>query len=128
MAARYIPESLCWHVLDGISQALLWLHHGYKHTFPFNHHMEHDDDWHPILISDITPANSESCIFLENAGKSWKANELALVYFAAREGRETHRDVKLGNFRSAAVNTSKIWNKAFSPPWIPQHGPYTAPV
>lgn len=59
-----IPEGLCWHVLDGISQALLWLHHGHKHTFPFNHHMEHDDDWHPILFTDITPANSKSRVVL----------------------------------------------------------------
>lgn len=57
---REIPESLCWHVLDGISQALLWLHFGHKDTFPFDRHMGHDDDWHPILIMNITPTNSES--------------------------------------------------------------------
>ncbi|KAI9877657.1 MAG: hypothetical protein M1830_003176 [Pleopsidium flavum] len=77
-----IPESLCWHVLDGISQALLWLHYGHKDTFPFDQHMGHDDDWHSILIADIGPKN---------------------IFFCAPEGNETYGDVKLGCFGSASV-------------------------
>lgn len=57
-----IPESLCWHVLGGITQALLWLHYGHKHTFPFDQHIIHDDDWHPVIIAEINPTNSKTVI------------------------------------------------------------------
>ncbi|SLM41063.1 Serine/threonine/dual specificity protein kinase, catalytic domain [Lasallia pustulata] len=91
-----IPESLCWHVLEGISQALLWLHHGHKHTFPFDTHVWHDDDWHPILIGKITPAN---------------------IYFTAPEDEATYGDVKLGCFQSATVVSSPMDISAPRPAW-----------
>ncbi|KAI9808886.1 MAG: hypothetical protein M1827_007161 [Pycnora praestabilis] len=87
-----IPDSLCWHVLDGISQALLWLHTGYKDTFPFDRHMAHDDDWQPVLIGEISPASSKPPIS---------------IYFCAPKGNETYGTVKLGGFGSASILASE---------------------
>ncbi len=64
-----IPESLCWHVLDGITQALLWLHHGHRHTFPFDQHMIRDDDWHPVTIVQISPTNSKGIVKMTSSKK-----------------------------------------------------------
>lgn len=55
---RELPEGLCWHVLDGISNALLWLHYGCKHTFLSDYNMDHGDDWHRILMTEINPSKS----------------------------------------------------------------------
>ncbi|KAI9788080.1 MAG: hypothetical protein M1833_003125 [Piccolia ochrophora] len=54
-----MPESLCWHVLSGVAKALMYLHTGVKHTFPFDRTMVQDDDWHPVMIADISPSKSE---------------------------------------------------------------------
>ncbi|KAI9709412.1 MAG: hypothetical protein M1812_007689 [Candelaria pacifica] len=89
-----IPESLCWHVLDGIVQAFLWLHYGHKSTFPFNRHMLHDDDWHPILMTDINPAN---------------------IYFCSPEEDETYGLVKLGNFGAASICSSGATAEVITP-------------
>ena len=62
-----IPESLCWHVLDGIAQALLWLHHGVKRTFLPNR--LYDDDWHPIIGVQISPKNSEAIRKISQSNK-----------------------------------------------------------
>lgn len=48
---RAIPESLCWHVLEGVTNALLWLHYGLDNT-----HVE--DDWNPIALINIHPGAS----------------------------------------------------------------------
>ncbi|KAI9775003.1 MAG: hypothetical protein M1835_005977 [Candelina submexicana] len=89
-----IPESLCWHVLDGINQALLWLHYGHKDTFPFDRHMGHDDDWHPVLMTDINPAN---------------------IYFCSPEEDETYGLVKLGNFGTATICSSVATAEVITP-------------
>ncbi|TVY75914.1 Serine/threonine-protein kinase ATG1, partial [Lachnellula suecica] len=52
-----LPESLCWHVLRSISRALLWLHHGVKETDGIpGEWVNHDEDWHAILIMDVSPS------------------------------------------------------------------------
>ncbi|KZF21162.1 kinase-like protein [Xylona heveae TC161] len=80
--ALEIPESLVWHVLAGMTQALLWLHFGQKISYPFNSHMQHDDDWQPVLMTDINPTK---------------------IYFCAPEGNETYGRVKLGGFQRALI-------------------------
>ena len=50
------------------------------------------------------------------------------VYFAAPEGEETYGDVKLGNFRSAVVQSSPVFIETLRPAWVPADGPYNAPV
>lgn len=119
-----MPESLCWHVLDGISQALLWLHHGHKHTFLFDQHMPHDDDWHPIIIGQISPGNSKAFKF----NKSQQGSNGCIVYFTGTEDGETDGDVKLGCFQSASVCSTSNLVEALSPPWVEADGPYMAPV
>ncbi|MCJ1261463.1 hypothetical protein MMC22_001327 [Lobaria immixta] len=101
-----LPESLCWHVLDGISKALLWLHCGRKHTFPYDSDMNHDDDWQPITITELTPAN---------------------IYFTASHGNETYGDVKLGGFRSARVHSSDKSTISIKPIWVEQNSAYMPP-
>lgn len=54
-----IPESLCWHVLDGISKALLWLHYGRNNTFPFDNRIDYSHEWHPITLHYLDPTKSE---------------------------------------------------------------------
>lgn len=56
---REIPESLCWHVLDGLSKAMLWLQLGKRVE---NEHLTPtaDVDWHPVLVTYMTPANGKT--------------------------------------------------------------------
>lgn len=82
--ARFsLPESLCWHVLRSISKALLWLHYGVKETAGIpGEYMKYDDDWHPILVMDISPGQ---------------------IWFKRPEGGETYGECKLGGFQWARV-------------------------
>lgn len=48
---RAIPESLCWHVLEGVTNALLWLHYGYSNS-------RQKKDWSPIALINIHPGSS----------------------------------------------------------------------
>jgi hypothetical protein len=78
-----LPESLCWHVLLSITKALLWLHHGVKETEGIpGEYMKHDDDWQPILIRDVSPAQ---------------------VWFKMPKPGETYGECKLGGFQWAKV-------------------------
>lgn len=122
-----LPESLCWHVLDGISKALLWLHCGRKHTFPYDSDMNHDDDWQPVTITELSPANSKaypSCLKMKRA-----LNLIGYaVYFTASRGNETYGDVKLGGFRSARVHSSDKFTISIKPIWVEQNSAYMPPV
>ncbi len=79
-----LPESLCWYVLRSISRALLWLHHGVKETagIPGDWN-QHDDDWHAILIMDISPGQ---------------------IWFKRPVADETFGECKLGGFHWARVS------------------------
>jgi len=81
-----LPESLCWHVLRSISNALLWLHHGVKETPGIPGEREkHDNDWHPILIMDVSPGQ---------------------IFFQKPKGEEYYGPCKLGGFQYARVTGS----------------------
>ncbi|KAI9805933.1 MAG: hypothetical protein M1825_000547 [Sarcosagium campestre] len=77
-----IPEALCWHVLDALSKALLYLHHGQKYTFPFDRIMLQDDDWHPILVRKIVPSK---------------------IFLCKPQETELYGQVKLGGLNDACV-------------------------
>jgi len=78
-----LPESLCWHVLGSIARALNWLHHGLKETEGIpGDWMAHDDDWMPILIRDVSPAQ---------------------IWFKRATGGVTYGECKLGGFGKANV-------------------------
>ncbi|KAG9239156.1 kinase-like domain-containing protein [Amylocarpus encephaloides] len=87
-----LPESLCWHVLRSISRALLWLHTGYKEDVELNW-QKHDEDWHPILIRDVSPEQ---------------------IWFKRPDGRrgETFGECKLGGFQWAKVTGTGFGEKA----------------
>jgi len=81
-----LPESLCWHVLRSVSRALLWLHHGVKETEGIDRkYVLHDDDWHPILIRDVSPGQ---------------------IWFKHPTKGETYGECKLGGFQWAKVTGS----------------------
>ncbi|CAL3972131.1 hypothetical protein PZA11_005323 [Diplocarpon coronariae] len=78
-----LPESLCWHVLRSISRALLWLHYGVKETAGVpGEWMKHDDDWHAILIMDVSPGQ---------------------IWFKKPVADESFGECKLGGFQWARV-------------------------
>ncbi|KAK0112571.1 hypothetical protein ONS96_001806 [Cadophora gregata f. sp. sojae] len=78
-----LPEALCWHVLRSISRALLWLHYGVKETIGIpGDFQKHDDDWHTILIRDVSPGQ---------------------IWFKRPVGEETYGECKLGGFQWAKV-------------------------
>ena len=78
-----LPESLCWHVLRSITRALLWLHEGVKETGGFDGEWRKiDDDWHPILIMDVSPGQ---------------------IWFQKPKGPEFYGSCKLGGFQWAKV-------------------------
>ncbi|RDL37150.1 uncharacterized protein BP5553_04583 [Venustampulla echinocandica] len=91
-----LPESLCWHVLRSISRALLWLHHGIKETEGIPGEWgKHDDDWHAVLIMDVSP---EQIWFKKPDGAKG-------VFYGA---------CKLGGFQQAKVCGSVGWKVAIS--------------
>ncbi|KAM0254894.1 hypothetical protein ACHAQJ_006331 [Trichoderma viride] len=90
----YLPESLCWHVLTSLLNAITYLHDG-KRLFldtkapPGEERkwMSVDQDWNPILHRAIEPRN---------------------IFFQHPRGIETYGLCKLGNFEHAVVTNHVI--------------------
>lgn len=111
---RAIPESLCWHVLEGVTSALLWLHYGYQKS-------SREGDWNPIAMINIHPGASmfshpspslAFCLshsFLiqkrEESGRKYPPllTQKPLVYFTAPRGDETYGVAKVSSFDDAIV-------------------------
>ncbi|RYP92882.1 hypothetical protein DL770_001053 [Monosporascus sp. CRB-9-2] len=87
--SRFLPESLCWHVLCSVLKALAWLHDGatsLKFNKQLGQYIEMGPDdpyWQPILHRNITPAN---------------------IFFTHPKRHETYGLCKLGNFGQAFVS------------------------
>ncbi|KAK8044935.1 hypothetical protein PG993_004959 [Apiospora rasikravindrae] len=62
---RFLPESMCWHVLCSILKGLAWLHDGLREDLnPHTKEYEIFDaglDWQTILHRDIAPSNIFFC-------------------------------------------------------------------
>ncbi|KAL5092341.1 hypothetical protein Trisim1_001600 [Trichoderma cf. simile WF8] len=90
----YLPESLCWHVLTSLLNAITYLHDG-KRLFldtkvPAGEERQWlpvDQDWNPILHRAIEPVN---------------------IFFQHPRGSETYGLCKLGNFEHAVVTNHVI--------------------
>lgn len=90
----YLLESLCWHVLTSLLNAITYLHDG-KRLFldtkasPGEERkwMSVDQDWNPILHRAIEPRN---------------------IFFQHPRGIETYGLCKLGNFEHAVVTNHVI--------------------
>ncbi|KAK4085291.1 uncharacterized protein Triagg1_281 [Trichoderma aggressivum f. europaeum] len=90
----YLPESLCWHVLTSLLNAITYLHDG-KRLFldtkaPAGEERQWlpvDQDWNPILHRAIEPEN---------------------IFFQHPRGSETYGPCKLGNFEHAVVTNHVI--------------------
>ena len=90
-----LPESLCWHVLQSISKALLWLHYGVKETAgKGGDWTTHDDDWQPVLIRDVSPGQ---------------------IWFKHPKRDETYGECKLGGFTWAKVTAYPVGKVAVAP-------------
>ncbi|KAI9151842.1 hypothetical protein HJFPF1_09053 [Paramyrothecium foliicola] len=83
---RYLPESLCWHVLRSLLRAVVFLHDGKRRAFDHDGKLRSwvslDADWNPILHRALEPTN---------------------VFFQHPRGRETYGPCKLGHFTDAAM-------------------------
>ncbi|KAL7911967.1 kinase-like domain-containing protein [Trichoderma velutinum] len=90
----YLPESLCWHVLISLLNAITYLHDG-KRLFldakaPAGEERQWllvDEDWNPILHRAIEPRN---------------------IFFQHPRGSETYGLCKLANFEHAVVTNHVI--------------------
>jgi serine/threonine protein kinase len=82
---KFLPESLCWHVLISILRALTWLHDGMRMLDTEDGRVleEVHDDWMPILHGSITPEN---------------------IHFQHPRGTEVFGVCKLANFSTAFVS------------------------
>ncbi|SPO04954.1 uncharacterized protein DNG_07639 [Cephalotrichum gorgonifer] len=85
---RYMPESLCWHVLRSVLSALTYLHEGSRAFCEEDDMVENwmssvDDDWHPVLHGAVTAEN---------------------IFFQHPRGTETYGVCKLGNFSQAFIS------------------------
>ena len=84
---KYMPESLCWHVLRSVLGALVYLHEGTR-LFCEGDATESylarvDDDWHPVLHGAVAPES---------------------IFFQHPRGTEEYGVCKLGNFSGAFVS------------------------
>lgn len=94
---RWLPESLCWHVLTSVLKALAWLHDGYREEDIIvdgangeavrdqraDDRQSRDEDWLSVLHRDVTAAN---------------------IFFQHPKGTETYGTCKLGNYSSVYVS------------------------
>ncbi|KAI1805318.1 hypothetical protein F4811DRAFT_570217 [Daldinia bambusicola] len=84
---KFLPESLCWHVLISVLKALAWLHDGSPElvaTGPGTFGMNPTPDWNPALHRNITPAN---------------------IHFQQPRRNETYGQCKLGNYGSLYLSS-----------------------
>ncbi|KAI1472800.1 uncharacterized protein F4812DRAFT_464851 [Daldinia caldariorum] len=84
---KFLPESLCWHVLISVLKALAWLHDGSPElvaTGPGRFGMDPTPDWNPALHRNITPAN---------------------IHFQQPRRNETYGQCKLGNYSSLYLSS-----------------------
>ncbi|KAI9890462.1 MAG: hypothetical protein M1814_003946 [Vezdaea aestivalis] len=83
---EWMPETLCWHVLEGMAKALRWLHTGVKSFKVLSQDLERDFDWQSIYVMRIEPGH---------------------IYFRAKEAGKMYGQVKLGNLNHAKLGATK---------------------
>ncbi|KAI1116422.1 hypothetical protein F5Y14DRAFT_64099 [Nemania sp. NC0429] len=80
-AAKFLPESLCWHVLTSLLRAITWLHDGVYDVVQGEDGrwkmIDEGAEWLPMLHRNITPQN---------------------VFIGYPRRREWYGPVKLGNY------------------------------
>ncbi|KAI8965057.1 hypothetical protein F5Y11DRAFT_35324 [Daldinia sp. FL1419] len=85
--SKFLPESLCWHVVTSVLKALAWLHEGSPELVaigPRKFGMDPTADWSPILHREITPAN---------------------IQFQQPRRLETYGQCKLGNYSNLYISS-----------------------
>lgn len=97
LVAKWLPESLCWHVVTSVLKALAWMHEGYREedtivTNPdgtvergvkADTREDRDEDWLSVLHRDVNASN---------------------IYFQHPRGTETYGLCKLGNYARVFVS------------------------
>ncbi|KAI2636724.1 hypothetical protein GGS21DRAFT_512910 [Xylaria nigripes] len=106
--SKFLPESLCWHVLTSVLKALAWLHDGVRDIVQTEdgvwERRYEDLDWQPMLHRDISPQN---------------------IFMGHPRRREWYGPVKLGNYGRLFVSShcqtpghqhKPVFSKAIGPP------------
>lgn len=104
---KFLPESLCWHVLASLLRALAWLHDGVYDVVQGEdgrwERIDEGPDWSPMLHRNITPQN---------------------VFIGYPRRREWYGPVKLGNYgrlfisghcQNAGLNHVPTFSKVIAP-------------
>lgn len=97
LVSKWLPESLCWHVVMSVLKALAWMHEGYREEDTIVVHPDGElergakadtredrgEDWLSVLHRDVTARN---------------------IYFQHPKGTETYGLCKLGNYANVFVS------------------------
>lgn len=97
VVTKWLPESLCWHVVVSVMSALAWLHEGYREVDTIEEgpdgqprrmaeaetRQDRDEDWLSVLHRGLTPS---------------------AIFFQHPKGIEDYGLCKLGNFNNAFVS------------------------
>ncbi|KAI0204563.1 hypothetical protein F4808DRAFT_414023 [Astrocystis sublimbata] len=105
---KFLPESLCWHVLTAVLNALVWLHDGVRDVGLGEdtswRKLDQDVDWQPMLHRNINPRN---------------------IFIGYPRRKEWYGPVKLGNYGRLHVSGhcqtrgdqhAPVGSKAIAPP------------
>lgn len=99
-------------MLEGVTNALLWLHYGYQDSYK-------DGDWNPIALINIHPGASMFslprrplspfvCLILfVHRSPLLIRKKNKIVYFTAPQGDETYGIAKVSSFEDAIVMPKK---------------------
>ncbi|KAI1826706.1 hypothetical protein F4861DRAFT_545248 [Xylaria intraflava] len=104
---KFLPESLCWHVLTSVLRALTWLHDGVLDVAQREdgvwERRSENLDWQPMLHRNINPQN---------------------IFLGYPRRKESYGPVKLGNYgrlvisghcQTAGDNHAPTFSKAIGP-------------
>lgn len=84
---KFLPESLCWHVLTSLLKALMWLHDGVRNVEKDANgkweRLHENLDWEPILHRAIRPDN---------------------IFIGHPRRKEWYGPVKLGNYERLTIS------------------------
>lgn len=97
MACKWLPESLCWHVVTSVLRALAWLHEGHREADTIEEGLDgkptrgaksdtrqgRGEDWLSVLHRDVSTYN---------------------IYFQHPRATETYGLCKLGNYGKVFVS------------------------
>lgn len=97
VVTKWLPESLCWHVVVSVMSALAWLHEGHREEDT----IEEGPDGKPrrVVKAETRQDRSEDWLSVLHRGVT-----ASNIYFQHPKGIEDYGLCKLGNFSKAFVS------------------------